>query len=242
MEKKYNRNHINETHITKNTLGGYTLTVIDASSKPGYCKIKINKWEKEVVYTHVKNGVIKYPFHRSVFGIGYFGEGLYTSGTKCYKTWQGMLERCYDKKCQAKHPTYKGTKVYEEWHNFQNFAKWFYKESNYQEGWALDKDLLSTNNKIYSPNTCVFIPQALNNFLTNKQNTNTSGYLGVSKVKNTTKFKAQIKKNGKVYALGVFKSKIIAHIVYLKARSDYALEWQHNMQGVLPQKVIQNIN
>jgi len=241
MEKKYNRSHIGETHITKSSLGGYTLKVIDASSKPGYCKIQIKNWIKEVVYTHVKNGVVKYPYHPTVFNIGYLGEGIYTKTAKCYRVWQGMLERCYSNSCQENHPSYKGVTVCEKWYNYQNFAEWFYKKSNYQEGWHLDKDLLSGDNKLYSPETCIFIPQALNSFMTNKQVTNTSGYTGVSKIRNSTKFKAQIKKNNKVYHLGNFTSKIIARIVYLKARSDYALEWQQNMKNKLPLKVIQNI-
>ena len=54
--------------------------------------------------------------------------------------------------------------VYEGWHNFQNFAKWY--EDNYyeieEEQMHLDKDILVKGNKVYSPDTCVFVPETIN--------------------------------------------------------------------------------
>jgi len=90
-----------------------------------------------------------------------------------------MLRRCYDPKSHIKHPTYKNVTVCKEWHNFQVFAEWF--EAQHKEEWyELDKDLLSRDNKIYSPETCLLIPCSLNSFLPNSQTNNTSGYTGVS--------------------------------------------------------------
>ena len=62
---------------------------------------------KNVRYTVFKNGNIKCPFDRSVFGVGYLGEGKYKckengKDTRVYKTWHHMLERCYDKKYKEK--------------------------------------------------------------------------------------------------------------------------------------------
>ena len=72
-----------------------------------------------------------------------------------------MMQRCYG---NENRPTYKDVFVCEEWHNFQNFAKWFddnYYEIN-DEMIELDKDILFKGNKIYSPETCVFAPQPIN--------------------------------------------------------------------------------
>lgn len=80
-----------------------------------------------------------------------------------YKRWVGALQRCYSKKRQEKQPTYKGCTVCDEWLTFSNFKKWM--ETQKWEGRALDKDFLVEGNKVYSPSTCVFIPQALNNFI-----------------------------------------------------------------------------
>lgn len=44
----------------------------------------------------------------------------------------------------------------DEWLSFSVFAKWF--KIAYVEGYHLDKDLLFKCNKIYSPDTTIFIP------------------------------------------------------------------------------------
>ena len=51
----------------------------------------------------------------------------------------------------------------EEWHKFSAFKRWY--AEHYVAGWELDKDLLSAD-KVYSPATCLFIPQWLNKFMT----------------------------------------------------------------------------
>jgi hypothetical protein len=52
-----------------------------------------------------------------------------------------------------------------DWLRASNFVAW--KKTQYQEvDWALDKDLLVVGNKVYSPETCIYVPQWLNNFTT----------------------------------------------------------------------------
>ena len=75
-----------------------------------------------------------------------------------------MLERCYSKEKRYKNPTYEDCTVCKEWHNFQNFAKW-YEENYYEiegEKMCLDKDILVKGNKIYSPSTCILVPNRIN--------------------------------------------------------------------------------
>lgn len=98
-----------------------------------------------------------------VRGVGYIGEGKYTSwnSKRARGVWDGILCRCYSEDRVIKFPSYRDCTVHEDWHNFQNFAKWF--EENYIEGWHLDKDILVPGNKIYGPDTCCFVPQEINN-------------------------------------------------------------------------------
>lgn len=124
---------------------------------------------KGVQYGNFKRGNIKCPYDKVVYGIGYIGEGKYKTWengkqTKVYSTWYAMLQRCYDEKYHKRQPTYKDCKVYDKWLNLQNFAEWY--EDNYYEvegeRMELDKDILVKHNKIYSPDTCVFVPQTIN--------------------------------------------------------------------------------
>ena len=105
-----------------------------------------------------------------VFGIGINDE--ITPATKCHKAynhWQMILKKCFDQEYKAQHPTYKNVTMCEEWKRFSVFKKWF--DANYVEGYDLDKDLLSDNGrKMYSPDTCCFIPHNLNVMLCSKKN------------------------------------------------------------------------
>jgi hypothetical protein len=76
--------------------------------------------------------------------------------TKAYTAWRNMRRRCKDS------PSYKEVSICESWHNFQEFAEWFY--SNHTEGMVLDKDVLQRGEefKTYSPATCIFITSSRN--------------------------------------------------------------------------------
>ena len=142
---------------------------------------------KNVQYNNFKNGSIVCPYERRTFGVGYLGEGEYKvkengKETKCYRTWVHMLRRCYDEKYQEKYPTYKECVVCDEWHNFQNFAKWY--EENYYEvegqRMNLDKDILVKHNKIYSSETCIFVPQTINKLFVKRDGKRGDSVIGTS--------------------------------------------------------------
>ena len=121
-------------------------------------------------YNDFKKGKVKNPYDKTVYGVGYIGAGKYKASgkggrqTKAYITWQSMLQRCYDPYELNRRPTYIDCYVCGEWHCFQNFAEWYYK--NYYEiendMMCLDKDILCKGNKIYSPKTCVFVTEKIN--------------------------------------------------------------------------------
>jgi len=122
------------------------------------------KFEKIVQVSSISNGSIIDPLCPSVCGVGIVGVDNINvhkeERKRCYGVWRDMISRCYSKTCK----NYKNVTVCNEWHNFQNFAVWFY--DNYIKGYDLDKDLLSdVNNKIYSPSTCIFIPHKINVFI-----------------------------------------------------------------------------
>lgn len=81
--------------------------------------------------------------------------------------WDSMINRCYNPQALSKRPSYQECYVCEEWLMFSNFKKWFEDPANgYQEGYHLDKDILTKGNKVYSPDTCCFVPQEINSLFT----------------------------------------------------------------------------
>lgn len=151
-----------------------------------------------------------------------------------YNVWREMLKRCYSSRFQKYQPTYNGCTVCEEWHLFSNFKSWM--ETQDWEGKCLDKDLLVYKNKVYSPETCVFVLKNINNFLNKHQATRGSYPLGVYYKKPpkhmtaelSKPFIAQISYKAKFYHVGNFSDITEAHRAWQKAKIgatfDLALE------------------
>lgn len=81
-----------------------------------------------------------------------------------YNRWRSVLGRCYSKPALKKAKHYHGCSVCDEWLYFMAFRKWMEKQD--WEGKQLDKDLLVRGNKVYSPETCIFVPPKINSFAT----------------------------------------------------------------------------
>lgn len=134
-----------------------------------------------------------------------------------YAVWSEMIKRCYSSRLKKLRPTYEKCICSEEWLTFSNFKAWME-----QQDWvnkALDKDLLIESNKLYSKETCIFIDQKLNSFLTLRQNARGKFLLGVSLNKYGKPFKAEgyDEFKNKLY-LGSFDSELEAHHAYLRSK------------------------
>ena len=152
---------------------------------------------------NLRTGKIGNPYHKSMCGIGYIGQGKYKptlngKHSKEYNAWNNMIKRCYNEDYRSLVPSYKNVTVCEEWYNFQNFAEWY--SNNYPFSisginFSLDKDLLQydAENKIYSPETCIFLPEKINTYLAVNKSNNTSGVTGVNFDKNRNKWMCRVR-------------------------------------------------
>lgn len=143
---------------------------------------------------------------------------LLGTGVRCpaHSTWRNMLERCYSGKLHLKHPTYIGCTLAPEWYSFMTFREWWLQ--HYRDNWQLDKDLLVSGNKLYSPSTCIFIPQWLNLFTTSRQCARGLYPLGVSldTRQKTKPYQATCANNaGKRVNLGQYATPEEAHQAWL---------------------------
>lgn len=119
---------------------------------------------------------------------------------KSYQVWDCMLNRCYDKKHHIKHPSYANCSVCEEWLRFSNFKMWF--DANYIDGCYLDKDILVKGNKVYSPQTCCFVPREINNVIENARSRRGNTPMGV--FERNGRYLSYVRVNGKRIYLGTF--------------------------------------
>lgn len=141
-----------------------------------------------------------------------------------YSAWTSMLKRCYSAKYQERCPTYKGCSVAEEWLTFSNFKTWMMTQ-DWQDN-QLDKDLLVKGNKIYSPETCVFVSGMVNKFTTDSGATRGEWLIGVSWHKPTEKFRAGCCDPFSLEQehLGLFTYEQEAHEAWLKRKLELAHE------------------
>ena len=239
-------NRVGEIYVNND---GYEFTIIEYINNKN-CSIRFNDGTvvKKRFYADLIKGVVKHPMSKLVYGVGYLGIGNFKSSvnnkpTKEYKSWSAMLKRCYSEKELLRRSTYKGVTVCKEWHNFQNFAQWF--EDNYNpetmEGWHLDKDILVKGNKVYSPDTCCFVPIEIN-LLLNKNKTIRGDYLiGVSFDKSCNKFIAKFKKSKvkKQKFLGRFNILEEAFQAYKTAKEEYIKEVADEWKKLISEKVYQ---
>jgi len=131
---------------------------------------------------------------------------------KYCSTWKSMLKRCYYSKYQARKPTYIGCTVCEEWLTFSNFKSWM--ETQDFEGKQLDKDILVQGNKIYSPETCIFVTKTINLLFTKSDSSRGEYKLGVYFKKENGKFTAQCQVNDKRKFLGYYLTEEEAYQAY----------------------------
>lgn len=138
--------------------------------------------------------------------------------TKAYSLWKSMLARCYASSYQKSKPTYAGCSVSKEWHSFSSFESWFI--GHYSEGLSLDKDILFPGNKVYGPDTCVFVSQALNSLLLDSGHSRGECPLGVGFVKSRQKYVATVCAGAENKYLGIFTTPLEAHRAWQLAKAD----------------------
>jgi len=171
-----------------------------------------------------------------VFGVGVndWVGNVNVDGKKIreYVLWDSMLKRCFDEKYKQKYPTYNDVTCSKEWLSMTTFIEDVSQMRGYDlSGWQLDKDILQKGNKLYSKDTCCFVPLEVNILLTKRDKCRGEFPVGVCFDKATGKFKANIKINGKTKHLGYFTAPDEAFQAYKLAKEAHikvvAQQWQH---------------
>ena len=195
-------------------------------------------------YTNFVRGEVKSHFTPTVYDVGVTGvePSRDENGEliDSYKCWKNMLERCYSAKLQEKYPTYKGCSVCNDWLYYPNFKNWY--DDNYYEidnkTSHLDKDILVKNNKVYSPNTSMFVPNFINTLFVKRQNYRGELPIGVSYHKGNKKYVATLNlyKDGKSTrkTLGYYNTSNEAFEVYKRAKESYIKDVADEYKDIIP--------
>jgi len=99
---------------------------------------------------------------KNAIGRSHYGDGA-SDKHRLYSIWKGMNGRAYHKKHHQRF--YDEVTMCNEWRDFSIFREWA-ENNGYEDTLDLDKDILcdhlKISPKIYSPDTCLWIPKAVN--------------------------------------------------------------------------------
>lgn len=141
-----------------------------------------------------------------------------------YTKWASMLNRCYSERYHKVQPTYVGYSVHEDWRLFSKFRSWALKQD--WQGKELDKDLLVHGNKVYSTETCCFIPCYINCFLTESNAVRGNSPIGVCWDERSRKYRSRVSNplSNRREHLGLFECPKDAYHAWLARKLEIAYE------------------
>lgn len=165
----------------------------------------------------------------------------YSSNKTAYDFWRRAIHRCYKPSYKQKHPTYSGCSLCKDWLLFSNFKKWFEDSSNgYLDGYHLDKDILVKGNKVYSPETCCFVPQEINKLLTSRVTCRGNLPIGVARNYGRGKpYTASMTRNSQHIQLGSYNTPLEAFNAYKNAKERHIRDVakRYFQEGKITEKV-----
>ena len=193
-------------------------------------------YETKTRMDNLKLGKVKDYLHPSIYGKGVLGEGFKQSESQSYsfRLWKNMLKRCYSEVSFKKSPSYEQCLTSETFNDYQQFKTWCNSQLGFgNTGWELDKDILVKGNKVYSEDTCCFVPKEINLLLVKHDKGRGDYLLGVDYHKNRKQFRARCSDKH----LGWFNTELEAFYAYKQAKETYIKEVANKWKDQIDPKV-----
>ena len=193
-------------------------------------------YETKTRMDNLKLGKVKDYLHPSIYGKGILGEGFKQSDSQSYsfQLWKNMLKRCYSEVSFKKSPSYEQCLTSETFNHYQQFKTWCNQQLGFgNTGWELDKDILVKGNKVYSEDTCCFVPKEINLLLVKHDKGRGNYSLGVDYHKSRKQFRARCSDKH----LGWFNTEIEAFNAYKTAKEDYIKSLANKWKDQIDPKV-----
>lgn len=189
----------------------------------------------------IRSGHIRDSSLPTTCGFGYIdkeGASIGRNMTKEYQLWNNMINRCYNSSLAHIHPTYVDCVVSEDWRYLSKFKEWCNQQIGFdQVGWQLDKDILVKGNKVYSEDTCCFVPPEINTLFTKADRIRGKYPIGIYEDKQAGKFKVRISVEGKQKHVGRYYCEKEAFYAYKVAKEQYIKEVANKWKGQIDPRV-----
>jgi hypothetical protein len=157
---------------------------------------------------------------------------------KSYEVWKSMLRRVYGIKELKRNPTYMGCRVDKRWHKYSEFIK--FHDKHYRDGYQLDKDILVPGNKKYGPDTCMYVPQAVNKLFINRARFRGKYPLGIIRVGNilVVQINGQATRHVASFALNEVDAAVAC---YNQAKAEQVIAMARQYKDVIDKRVYKSL-
>ena len=236
-----------EGSVFKTKLYGDLIITKYINHKEVYVKFLDTGYETKAYFGNIKKGIVRDRTVPSILGVGIIGDEVTKvngNRLKEYNLWQALLGRCYCDKFHVKCPTYKDCSVSDNFKYYPYFKSWCQQQIGFgcldDKGnhFELDKDLLIKGNKVYSEDTCCFIPREINVALIYNQTKKGKHPIGVSYSKVNNKFVVYVKKgDGSREYLGYFEDASVAFLAYKASKEAYLKELANKWKDKIDPRV-----
>ena len=226
------------------------------STKCYIVEFLLTKYKTSARADHIRKGDVGDPYYPKIYGVGYLGAKY---GTKIDSSmrgrWERMISRCYNLN-DVHYYAYggAGVTVCERWHCYVNFVEDCKQLPGYNNmidnphiKYHLDKDILQqgvpTNQKVYSPTTCMFVParENISQLSIDYKNEYQNSYHNVYKNEHD-KYLVNIKVNNIVHRLGRYENEIVAANHSNHARCIYGLPILNTDVPYIPPEIVNSQN
>lgn len=196
-------------------------------------------------YAHFKSGTVK---DRLFYGVtkkeqrvigNTKSKNEYGNVKKSYNIWNGILKRCCDQSFKERQQAYQECTISEEWLCYENFEKWYNKNYYEVDGekMCVDKDILVKNNKMYSQDTCLIVPERINSLFKHRRKNKESPYpIGVTYMRDKNLYVSTVKVGDKKIVT-YHKNPEDAFCAYKKEKEKTIKQVADKYKSKIPQKL-----
>lgn len=236
-KKKY------EGKLFKSNVCGDVVVLEYISSKMIKVRFITTGYERFVQIGNLLDGGMRDPTFPTVYGVGWLGDKFSKNEFRqqSYICWNSLLFRCYHESSKNIRPTYDECYVSENFKCYSKFKVWcsnqigFESTDNNNKVFALDKDILVKGNKVYSEDTCCFVPREINNLFNARKSTRNGALLGVREERG--RFRSVVSRYGVRRSVGLFDTEMEAFQAYKKAKEDHIKDVANKWKDQIDPKV-----
>jgi hypothetical protein len=166
------------------------------------------------------------------------GLPYYLATGMVYRQWGNMMNRAYGAKLETRGIC----TVCPIWHDYQEYARWYYEQpyADYPDA-ELDKDILRPKNTVYCPEYCSIVPAIMNRIFRDTRRVRGVLPIGVYIAPSGEGVIVRLSKHGVLHYVGRYVCITQAYKAYQKHHRAYCSELADMYEGKVDNRVVERL-